>query len=354
MGWLAKSLEVVVAFMLIGVGLWQLALVIFAILLVPVVFRNLKGRPSQRGPGTQGGKLPLRYIAAGLLFVLAFFGYMSHGPYSPFVFGSLGLIVMFWGRLPTSSLGSWLKPVEESILLRSTPLPVSWVAVAQVKPLTRDLGRALAGVAGTVLVSTSEAPSIYVVIEKRAASEKSAEEAILKDLKEVALSLSALGAYLLPLDSLQSVALIQPSLEASKVSESDWSNYVATGTYNLISVSQRNGFAKSLGAHRKVGAGQEGRGRAPSSSLEFVHPPFLSEVFKAIGSRLTWPNPDQYTAFLSSLLATSGEPIGARVLDAGTASQSQMVLVRSQGSPSVELSRAQLRAVVRMYDKGTR
>ena len=225
MGWLAKSLEVVVAFMLIGVGLWQIALVIFAILLIPVVFRNLKGRPSQQGPGTPGGKLPRQiHPRQGFYSSWRSWDTCPTGPYSPFVFGSLGLLVMFWGRLPTSSLGSWLKPVEESILLRSTPFPVSWAAVAQVKPLTRDVGRALAGVAGTVLVSTSEAPSIYVVVEKRAASERSAEEAILKALKEAALSLSALGAYLLPLDSQQSVALIQPSLEASKVSESDWSN----------------------------------------------------------------------------------------------------------------------------------
>jgi len=78
------------------------------------------------------------------------------------------------------------------------------------------------------------------------------------------------------------------------------------------------------------------------------------EVFKAIGSRLAWPNPDRYTAFLSSLLATSNEPVGTRILDAGAGPQSQTVVVRSQGSPPVELSRPQLRAVVRMYDKGTR
>ncbi len=78
------------------------------------------------------------------------------------------------------------------------------------------------------------------------------------------------------------------------------------------------------------------------------------EVFKAVGNRLNWPHPDQYTAFLSSLVATSGEPVGTRILDAGAGSQAQMVVVKSQSSPPVELSRAQLRAVVRIYDKGLR
>jgi hypothetical protein len=251
-------------------------------------------------------------------------------------------------------LGSKVKPVEESILLRSSPIPSSWASVAEVKPLTRDLGRALAGVTGSVLVSASETPSIYVVVERTALTERSAEDAVLAALRETALSLSSLGAYLLPLDSAQALALFQPSLEASKIGEGDWSTALASGHYDVLSIKQEKGFARSLGLYRRVDQGREGRGRVPSSSQEFAHPPFLMEVFKAVGNRLTWPHPDQYTAFLSSLLATSGEPIGTRILDAGAGSQSQMVVVKSQGSPSVELSRAQLRAVVRMYDRGIR
>jgi hypothetical protein len=43
--------------------------------------------------------------------------------------------------------------------------------------------------------------------------------------------------------------------------------------------------------------------------------------------------------------------VGTRVFDGGTATQSGMMLVKSQGSPPVELSKAQLRAVVRIYEK---
>ena len=212
----------------------------------------------------------------------------------------------------------------------------------------------MAGVAGTVLVSASGTTSIYVVVERRATSERSAEEAVMAALKETALSLSSLGAYLLPLDSQQAIGLLQPSFAASRTGESDWSAAVASGTYDSIWIKQDKGFATSLGLYRKVDQGREGRCNLPSSSHEFAHPPFLMEVYKAVGSRLSWPQPDQCTAFLSSLLATSGEPIGTRIVDAGAASESQMVLVKSQGSAPVELSRGQLRAVVRIYDKGTR
>ena len=355
MGWLLKTGAFLLAIILFGAGAWELTLLIFAWLFVPPLLRLRRGRPASQDKGGPKGKLPARNVVGGLLLLLAFVALLAHGTWSPLVFGSLGLLVLLWGHIPTGVLGSKLTPIEESILLRSSPLPFSWVAVAEVKPLTRNVGGAMAGVSGTVLVSASGTPSIYVVAERRAASERSAEEAVLAALRETALSLSPLGAYLLPLDSGQALGLLQPSLQASKMGEADWSTAVASGTYDLLSVRQKKGFATSLGLYRRVDDGREGQGALPSSSQEFAHPPFLMEVFKAIGNRLTWPNPDQYTSFLSSLLATSGEPIGTRILDAGGAgSQSQMVVVKSQGSPPIELSRAQLRAVVRVYDRGTR
>ena len=80
---------------------------------------------------------------------------------------------MLWGRIPAAVLGSKMKTVEESILLRSSPLPFSWAAVAEVKLLTHDVGRAMAGMTGTVLVSSSGTPSLYVVVERRATGERS-------------------------------------------------------------------------------------------------------------------------------------------------------------------------------------
>ena len=341
MGWLGKLLAFLLAIILFGVGLWEITLLIFAWLFIPPILKSRTGKGGSQGSSKPSGKFPVRYFLGGFLLLLAVLGNLAHGTFSPFVFGSLGVLVILWGRIPMSLMGSMVNPVKDSILLRSTPVPVSWTAVAEVKPLTRDIGRALAGVTGTVLVSASDKPSIYVVVEMRALSERSAENAMLEALRQAAISLTALGAYLLPLDSKQALGLLQPTLQAANIERADWSNALASGSYDVLYIRQDKGFAKSLGIYRKVDRGREGRGSVPPSSREFAHPPFLMEVFKAVGSRLTWPNPDQYTAFLSSLFATSSEPIGTRILDAGAASQSQAVLVRSQGSPPVELSRAQ-------------
>jgi len=354
MGWLLKTGAFLFAIVLFGAGAWELTLLIFAWLFLPPLLRLRRPKQASQDAGRPRGKFPVRNVLGGLLFLLAFAGLLSHGTFSPLVFGSLGALVLLWGKVTVAVLGSEMKPVEESILLRSSPIPLSWAAVAEVKLLTHDVGRAMAGVTGTVLVSASGTPSIYVVVERRATGERSAEETVLAALRETALSLSPLGAYLLPLDSKQAMALLRPSLEASEVGDGDWFTALASGTYDVLSIRQEGGFASSLGMHGRVDQGREGRGGVPPSSHDFAHPPFLMEVYKAVGNRLSWPQPDQCTAFLSSLLATSGEPIGTRVVEAGPASQSQMVVVKSQGSPPVELSRAQLRAVVRIYDKATR
>ena len=238
MGWLWKSGAFLLAIMLFGVGAWEISLLIFGFLFIPPILRVRKGKWASQDKGKLRGKFPTRYALGGFLFLLAVAAYLTHGTLSPFVFGSLGVLVMLWRSIPMSALGSKLKPVEESILLRSSPLPISWAAVAEVKPLTRDVGRALAGVTGAVLVSASVTPSIYVVVERTTLTERSAEDAILSALKETALSLSSLGAYLLPLDSQQALALLQPSLEASKIGEGDWSTALASGTYDVLYIKQ--------------------------------------------------------------------------------------------------------------------
>ena len=90
-----------------------------------------------------------------------------------------------------SVLSSELKPINESILLKSSHVPVSWAAVAEVKPITHDVGRALAGLNGAVVVSASESPSIYFVVERLAPNQRSAEDAVMSALRETAMSLAA-------------------------------------------------------------------------------------------------------------------------------------------------------------------
>ena len=350
MGWFLKLVALLLALVLVGAGAWALGLVIFAVLLVPPVLGLLRRRPRAEGESKPGGRLPGRYLLGGLLFLLACVAYASHGTLSPVVFASLGAAVVLWGRLRLV-WGSGLRPVAETVLLRSSRVGGSWAAVAEVKAVTRDPVRALSGVVGTVVVSVSMAPAVYVVLQSRAWGARGAEEEILAGFREAARSMAPLGAYLLPLDSVQAAAVFRPSLQAARVREADLTSALSAGPYDLLAIGQERGFARSVALYRREGEGREGRANVPAPGSGLSHPPLLLEVFKAVGGRLDWQSPDGYTAFLSSLFATSREPVGTRVLDAG-APQSQAMLVRSQGSPAVELSKAQLRAVVRIYDQG--
>lgn len=343
MGWLWRVFWAFLAVVLFGLGAWPLSLLIFAGFLLPAAVRTLRRRPGGDGGGR--GRFPVRLVVGGSLLFLALLGVVAHGTYSPLFFGSLGVLTLAWGRaggLP----GSRLRPVEGSILLRSSPVPLSWAAVAEVKAVTRDLGRAMAGVNGLVLVSASGDPAIHVVVEARAVGERPAEEVVMGELREMARALAPLGAYLLPLDSAEAASVLT-SGEGVPLGR-DWPNFLASGAYDSVAIRQEKGFAESLGAFRA--SGDEGMTRVPSGRGDIGRPPFLMEVYKSLGSRISWPAPDRYTAFLSSLVATASEPIGTRILDSGAATQS-VVVVRSQGSPEVELTRAQLRAVARIYEQ---
>lgn len=343
MGWLWKLFWLFLAVILFGLGVWPLSLLIFAFLLLPPVVKALRGRSAAESGGR--GSLPVRSVAGALLLFLALLGLVAHGTYSPLFFGSLGVLVLAWGRVGQLP-GSRFKPVEGSVLLRSSPFPVSWAAVAEVKLVTRDVARAMAGVTGTVIVSASGDPAIHVVVERRSLSGRAAEQEVVSELGEMARSLARLGAYLLPLDSAQAASVLKPRDEVRL--GKNWPNFLASGAYDSLWMHQERGFAKFLGAF--TGAGDSrAAARVPPVRGDHGRPPLLMEVYRAVGERISWPAPDRYAAFLSSLVATAGEPIGTRILDQGGGSQSSLV-VRSQGSPEVELSRAQLRAVARMYE----
>ena len=84
--------------------------------------------------------------------------------------------------------------------------------------------------------------------------------------------------------------------------------------------------------------------RRPGSSTT------LRELLSAATQRTGTPKPDRYVEFLSSVAATEGETLGQRITQTVQASDSRLVLVASVGSPQVELSRAQLKAVTTIYE----
>ena len=189
-------------------------------------------------------------------------------------------------------------------------------------------------------------------VSRLALSERSGEEAILREAERIGRGIVPHGAYLLPLDSGQASSLLSPPLQSEDVSEEGWALSLSTGAYDVLSVQATKGFARSFGIYRK-GQAAGSTPHVPLANVRFGHPPLLWEVFKSLEGRVQWPNPDRYTSFLSSIFATSYESVGSNIIDAGTPSPtSDTVTVKSHSSPAVELSHAQLRAIMAIYSQG--
>jgi hypothetical protein len=106
----------------------------------------------------------------------------------------------------------------------------------------------------------------------------------------------------------------------------------------------------SVGAYRREADGADDvKATVPPARQTLSRPSLLWEVFQELGKKVEWQKPDGYTSFLASVFATEGETIGERMMEAGSSGNSQEVLVQSLGTPAVQISRAQLRAIARIY-----
>jgi hypothetical protein len=382
MGWKLKALAVVVGLMLITLGLWPLSAILFLYAASGLIPRGLRrGRGGASGSTTpwsgsgapptslqQGAQQPtptgfrtrfshpvLRIIGAVFLG-LSVVALTQRGAYSPFVFGGIGVVLLLWG-MPLPRLGISLRPVEESILLRSLD-SIHWFALAEVKLSTRQAGRALGGIDETLLVAFADGgPSIFVVLKTTSLTFRDAEESLLARLQELARVSAPLGAYLLPVDSGKAVGgALRRSFKPVALDPKGWPSSLSTTDYDLLTMeARRGGFVHSVGAYRKGSDGSDvAKITIPHSRQTLSRPSLLWEVFQELGKKVQWPKPDGYTTFLASFYATGGETIGERVSEVASTGNSQEVLVQSLGTPAVQLSRAQLRAIVRMYDTGSR
>jgi hypothetical protein len=167
-------------------------------------------------------------------------------------------------------------------------------------------------------------------------------------IKEVNKIVAPLGAYLLPLDCERSAKILGVSVEPIEVNHENLSPFLSSTPYDLVSLETEGGYVKSIGVYGIVESRKDRKSASVPSRKILPKPPLTSEVFRSIGTRIDWPNPDEYTAFLTSMLATQYASPENRVVESG-GSSSQQVVVRSLGSPAVEVSRAQLNATASIY-----
>ncbi|TLX95949.1 MAG: hypothetical protein E6K96_06690 [Thaumarchaeota archaeon] len=77
-------------------------------------------------------------------------------------------------------------------------------------------------------------------------------------------------------------------------------------------------------------SGKSDRGLLASGIGESTTP---HELLQAAAQRTATPKPDMYVEFLSSMAATEGETLGQRITQTVQASDNQLLLAASLGSP---------------------
>ncbi len=347
MGWMMKAGLFLFALLMAGVGAWIVAVPILAYLFLPSLLGGKRGRFDRRdGPSKRGTGFWLN-IVGSILILLSLVAFFSGGTFSPVVFFLAGMTLLFRHRLSTH-VSALSTPVENSILLCSRLDPFHWGAVAEAKVSTRDIEGALSGVGERILLVSSPAPRIFLVFSANSFGRGGAEDKLMRRIRSAARALVPLGVYLLPLDGAEVAAVT--NLQSARIvpRTEDLHQLISASDYGAAAVEAQHGFVNSFELYNRPDGTQRpisvlprigGKSQGMLTLKEFLH-----ETLQKIGA----PHPDRYTAFLSSMAATEGETLGQRLTQ--TEGQGQVLLVASLGTPSVELSRAQLQAVTIIYE----
>jgi len=347
MGRFLKIVAFVVGLSVLGFGAWLLALLLLLYSFSGFIFRGRKRAErvesrSVRGPNPIGK----RQILGLLLLLMAAVGAAMGGRFSVVFFGGLGIAVLFWGKLPVGLPLHGLKPAKESVLLRSSTFPLTWVSVSEVKTLTRNVGGILSSITDPLIIVVSPKPSIYVVTKTLALTRSQAMERMTERISGLAIVLLQVGGYLLPLDSGAAEATLQVPLERIGLGKVDWKFALSTAPYDVVVFGAKAGLVESLGLYRRNENKPSGA-RIPGRFIHVPVSPMLWEAIKLLEPRVVWPKPDDMVSYLVSLGATRGEPLANR-LSGGTVGP-DTVVAESFGGRKVELKASQLRALVKVY-----
>jgi hypothetical protein len=344
MGQAPKVLAVAVALFAVALGAWVVAIAALAWL-----GWSLRGRGARERVTRQGEVLPRsgrpwgRWCAGAVLLLLAAVAARSGGTYSPFAFGVPGIVVLLWPRTAAAPLRR-VSPVAESILLRRTYVPFVWHAFAEVKLGREGRARAVSALNGTIVLFGGTAPSVLKEVSVRAVGHSRAESKAVRRLRSEAGRASARGAYLLPLDSSEAAKKLSAGLARAGLEAGDF-EHAQRLPFEVLALRSEEGRVASYDAFDLL----EER-RQPSVLCTGSRPrrrPLLWEVAEKVEEMQGWPGPDGATAFLASLDATRAQPFELRVKMAGESPEE--VAVEGPGGTQATVTRAQLRALARIY-----
>ncbi len=350
MGWGMKVALLMFALLAAGLGAWIISLLIFGYLFLPPIFKKKKHQPG-RNSGALADKshaVGMTKIVGGLFLVLSFVAIFSGGTLSPVVLALAGSLLLFWPRI-ISKMPIRAKSVEDSVLLRGRLFPFRWFALAEAKVSTRDIEVALSGVSERLLLISNPTPRILLVFSTNSFNRSSAEDYLITRIQSAARALVPLGVYLLPIDSAEAAAVTELRSLRIEPPTDNLRQFISTIDCGAVAVEAHYGFVTSFELYTRHDQTQKSRsvlsGTREKSPDLLTLKEFLHEALQKTGA----PHPDRYTAFLSSMAATEGETLGHRLTQT-EGQQGQVLLVASLGTPQVELTRAQLQAVAKIYE----
>lgn len=345
MGWGARFLACAVALIALLVGLWPIAILSLGYFVL--TFRRPKGQraiilkqqvlPNPRQPWG-------RYAAAAFFGILGATAVAEGGTLSPILFLGCGVAVLTFTPLRTRPFVRGIFPVDSSILLRSKLFPLLWCSLVEVKVESQEQVRGIAALEGNLLFFAGKAPSTFKVTSVYAVSFRQAEEKILRRLRKDSKSLSARGVHLLPLDSHDAQArlsLVLGSLEVGAEAIVD----ASVLAFDLLSLGVKDGLVVSHRAFRIVEPSSSAW--VPPSDDSSGRRPLLAEIMEEVREEYAPLSQDVLTSFLASMDASRTEPVVDRIKTKG--GDEDTLMVETPSGLEVRLTRAQLRAIVRMY-----
>jgi hypothetical protein len=346
MGWGLRVVAVLVMIMSLPLGAWPISLL--ALIYFVYSFRRPKMQRAYLIRQEAFPKAPHpwgRYFLGCVLLLLAAIAFGSGGTYSPFAFLFAGLVVFSWPFIKKNGIAGQVIPVKESILMRSRLFPFQWHALAEVKLESQGQARGISAMEGQLLVFAGKNPSTFQVVSVLAFGHRQAEERVVKRLRRETRMLSQRGAHILPLDSFEAVSRLSLELERLKVGTDDF-EVVSSLPFDVIALRVKDGLVES---HRAYNVVETGRATPsiPSPDLSQERQPLLAEVVQEIEEKHGWPAPDEFTPFLAALDASRMEPLADRIRTKGE--DNGRMAIETPGGAEVKLTRAQLRAVARIY-----
>ena len=223
------------------------------------------------------------------------------------------------------------------------------------------MARALSAVGQKMIIVISEKASVYLPVGVLALNSSSAEARAVEKLGLLTRSLGPRGAFPLPLESEDASSRLGWSLKPVKLELDDVSSLQST-PFNVLVLNPSGHVIESAGAYvmkktveeeRKADGAvtrEKAEGFIPPANQKPSRPPLLWEALDILEEKFDVSEADSYTTFLSSVCATQGEAVGDRLVNEGESGPGgKNVFVSSLGAPRVELSKSQLRAIVRAY-----